>query len=64
MGGRFGRSWRAFLRGQAAHMLAADFLTVDTVLFRRLCVLVVIELDTHRVHLAGVTAHPTAAWVT
>jgi hypothetical protein len=39
-------------------------LTVDTVLFRRLYVLVFIELATRQVHLAGITTNPTGEWVT
>ena len=37
-------------------------LVVETVLLQRLYVLVFIEHGTRRLHLGGVTAHPTGAW--
>jgi putative transposase len=59
-----GPSWTQFLRAQAAGALAGDFLTVETAGLTRLYVVFVIELQRRRVHLGGVTAHPTGAWVT
>jgi transposase InsO family protein len=56
-------SWPAFLRRQAASMLACDFFTVETVTLRRLYVLFFIELGSRRVHLAGCTPNPSGAWV-
>jgi putative transposase len=61
---RAATTWRAFLRQQAAGILACDFFTVDTVWLQRLYVLCFIELDTRRIHLAGVTATPNGLWVT
>ncbi len=45
-------------------MLACDFFTVEMLFLKTVYALFFIKLATRRVHLAGCTAHPTAAWVT
>jgi putative transposase len=56
-------SWAEFLRQQASGIVECDFFTVETLWLRRLHVLFFLELGRRRVHLAGVTANPTSAWV-
>jgi len=56
-------TWRAFLRAQAAGIIATDFFTVETVCLKTLYVLFFIELHTRQVRVAGVTDHPNGAWV-
>jgi hypothetical protein len=51
--------WRSFLRQHAATTLACDFLTVDTVLLRRLYVLVFICIGSRRIEYVACTLNPT-----
>jgi putative transposase len=55
--------WRSFLRQHAATTLACDFLTVDTVLLRRLCVLVFICIGTRRIEYFAATSNPDGSWM-
>ena len=48
-----GPTWRQFRHAQAAGVLAADFLHVDTALLKRLYVLMFIEHGTRLMHLGG-----------
>ena len=57
-------TWRDCIRSHQDQLLACDFFTVETRFLKTIHVLFFVELGTRRVHLAGCTAHPTAAWVT
>ncbi|MGH3281115.1 MAG: integrase core domain-containing protein [Trebonia sp.] len=61
---RSGPTWAEFLAAQAKGLMACDFFHVDTVLLKRLYVLVFIHHDTRLVRIAGITAKPVADWVT
>ena len=56
-------SWKAFLRAQASAIVLTDFLSVDTVLLKRLYVLLYVELATRRVIWFAVSERPDALWV-
>ena len=43
--------------------LACDFFKCETFILQTIYVLIFIEIDTRRVHLAGITSHPDGQWV-
>jgi putative transposase len=57
-------SRRAFLRTQAASMLACDFPTVETIFLQRIYVLFFISLATRRIEYVACSSKPDGRWVT
>jgi putative transposase len=64
--GKAGMNWAQFLKLHWEVVAATDFFTVEIATWHGLVtyyVLVVMELVTRRVHVAGMTPHPTAAFM-
>jgi transposase InsO family protein len=57
------QTWRTFLRNHRPMLWAADLLTVQTLTFQTLYVLVFISHARRELVHLNLTAHPTAAWV-
>jgi hypothetical protein len=57
------QTWRTFLANHAHHIWAADLLTVPTLTFKTLYVLVFIAHGRRELVHVNATANPTAAWV-
>src|SRR5919201_2077711 len=56
------QTWRTFLANHAHHLWASDLLTVQTLTFKTLYVLVFIAHRRRELVHVNVTANPTAAW--
>jgi putative transposase len=60
-------TWKEFISAHMAVLAGTDFFTVEVLTWRGLVtyyVLFFLHLDTRRVTLAGITRHPTGAWMT
>src|SRR5215510_13817895 len=59
--------WKDFIAAHMAVLVGTDFFTVEVLTWRglvRYYVLFFLHLETRRVTLAGITRHPTEAWIT
>jgi putative transposase len=56
------QTWKTFLRNHAAQIVAVDFFTVPTVIFRVLFVFVILAHERRRIRHIAITEAPSAGW--
>ena len=58
-----GQNWKTFLKNHANEIISLDFLTVPTINFRLIYVLVIIEHHRRKIIHLNVTKNPTVEWI-
>src|SRR5664279_3662857 len=61
-GKTMGQRWKTFLKNHSKEIISIDFLTVPTVKFKLIHVLVVIEHHRRKIIHFNITKNPTAEW--
>ncbi len=56
------QTWRTFIRNHMPEMVAIDFFTVHTAMFKTLYVFLILSLDRRKIIHFNVTTNPTADW--
>jgi putative transposase len=56
-------SWQTFLNHYKDHILACDFVTIETLRLQTIYVLFFIEIGSRRLHITGFTSNPNGQWV-
>ena len=59
-----GQRWKTFLKNHASEIISIDFLTVPTINYKLLYVLVFLSHQRRKIIHFNVTAHPTSEWST
>src|SRR3979409_1343862 len=57
------QGWKTFVHNQAEGIASMDLFVVPTISFRLLCGLLILQHDRRQILWLGVTAHPTAEWI-
>jgi putative transposase len=58
-----GQNWKTFLKNHATEIISLDFLTVPTINFKLIYVLVIIEHHRRKIIHLNVTKNPTVEWI-